>query len=112
MAMVGGHPFLVRGALLPIARSEMMLAQVLQVAPTEGGLFGEHLRRHLLNLEGDAKLLAAMQRVLARDQPLLIDTTEAFKLVSMGVVRYVGNQVEPLCDVYRQYFRDRLGVSP
>ena len=112
MAMVGGHPFLVRGALLPISRSEMTLSQVLQVAPTEGWLFGEHLRRHLLNLEGDAKLLAAMQRVLATDQPLLIDTTEAFKLMSMGVVRYVGNQVEPLCDVYRQYFRNRLGVSP
>ncbi len=112
MSMVGGHPFLVRGALVPIARGEMTLAEVLAVAPTEGGLFGEHLRRHLLNLEGDAKLLAAMKLVLAMDQPVLIDTTEAFKLVSMGVVRYEGSRVVPLCDVYRQYFGDRLGVRP
>jgi AAA-like domain len=90
----------------------MTLAQVLQVAPTEGGLFGEHLRRHLLNLEGDAKLLAAMKVVLADREPVAIDTTEAFKLVSMGVVRYVGNRVVPLCDLYRQYFGDRLGVRP
>jgi AAA-like domain/TIR domain len=112
MNMVGGHPFLVRGALQAIARGELTLAQVLHVAPTEGGLFGEHLRRHLLNLEGDAKLLAAMKVVLATDQPILIDTTEAFKLVSMGVVRYEGSRVVPLCDVYRQYFGDRLGVKP
>jgi len=112
MAMVGGHPYLVRGALLPIARGEMTLAQVLQVAPTEGGLFGEHLRRHLLNLEGDPALLAAMKQVLATDEPVLINTTEAFKLVCMGVVRYEGNRVVPLWDVYRRYVGDRWGITP
>ena len=39
-----------------------------------------------------------------------IGSTEAFKLNSMGLVKYHGNEVFPLCNLYRQYFRTRLGV--
>jgi len=47
MAMVGGHPYLVRVALYHIAREEITLQRLLQSAPTEAGFYGEHLRRHL-----------------------------------------------------------------
>src|SRR5919199_490556 len=93
MAMVGGHPCLVQAALYQIARGEMSLAQLLQIAPTEGGLYGEHLRRHLLNLEGDEKLLAAMKQVVAVEHPVSISTSEAFKLTSMGLVKFQNNSV-------------------
>ncbi|WP_197985610.1 AAA-like domain-containing protein [Leptolyngbya sp. Cla-17] len=111
MDMVGGHPFLVRAALYPIVRGELSLEQLLQLAPTEGGLYGEHLRRHLLNLEGDEKLLAAMKQVIAVDQPVSINTSEAFKLTSMGLVQFRGSEVAPSCNLYRQYFRERLRVG-
>ncbi|MCY7390930.1 MAG: AAA-like domain-containing protein, partial [Leptolyngbyaceae cyanobacterium CAN_BIN12] len=111
MAMVGGHPFLVRAALYQIARGELSLEHLLQIAPTEGGLYGEHLRRHLLNLEGDEKLLAAMKQVIAGDQPVSINTSEAFKLTSMGLVQFRGSEVAPSCGLYRQYFRERLRVG-
>ncbi|MDZ8078252.1 MAG: AAA-like domain-containing protein [Nostoc sp. DcaGUA01] len=110
MAMVGGHPFLIRAALYQIARGEMSLEQLLLIAPTEGGLYGEHLRRHLLNLEGDEKILAAMKQVVAVDHPVSISTSEAFKLTSMGLVQFQNNSVVPLCNLYRQYFRERLRV--
>jgi AAA-like domain len=108
---VGGHPYLVRAALYQIARGELLLEQLLQTAPTEGGLYGEHLRRHLLNLEGDEKLLAAMKQVIAVDQPISVSTSEAFKLTSMGLVQFRGSEVTPTCDLYRQYFRERLRVG-
>lgn len=111
MDMVGGHPFLVRAALYQIARGELSLEQLLQIAPTEGGLYGEHLRRHLLNLEGDEKLLAAMKQVIAVDQPVSINTSEAFKLTSLGLVLFRGSEVAPSCNLYRQYFRERLRVG-
>lgn len=111
MAMVGGHPYLVRAALYPIARGEISLEQLLQLAPTEGGLYGEHLRRHLLNLEGDENLLAAMKQVIAVDHPISIKTSEAFKLTSMGLVLFQGSEVMPSCNLYRQYFRERLRVG-
>ncbi|MEL7510104.1 MAG: AAA-like domain-containing protein [Cyanobacteria bacterium J06554_1] len=41
-------------------------------------------------------------------RPVQIGSTEAFKLHSMGLVRYDGNSVVPLCGLYRQYFQSRL----
>ena len=111
MATVGGHPYLVRAALYQIARGEISLEQLLQSAPTEGGLYGEHLRRHWLNLEGDEKLLAAMKQVIAVDHPISINTSEAFKLTSMGLVLFRGSEVVPSCNLYRTYFRERLRVG-
>lgn len=111
MSMVGGHPFLVRAALYEIARGEISLEHLLQIAPTEGGLYGEHLRRHLLTLEEDEKLLAAMKQVIAVNQPVTVSTSEAFKLTSLGLVQFQGSEVVPTCNLYRQYFRERLRVS-
>lgn len=111
MGMVGGHPYLVRAALYEIARGEITLERLLQIAPTEGGLYGEHLRRHLLTLEGDEKLLAAMKQVIVVNQPVSISTSEAFKLTSMGLVQFQGSEVVPTCNLYRQYFRERLKVG-
>ena len=111
MALMGGHPYLLRVALYRIAKGEVTLEQLFEMAPTEGWLYGEHLRRHLYNLEEDTKLLSAFKQVLAVREPTRIKTAEAFKLASMGLVRYQGNDVVPLCDLYRQYFQDRLGVA-
>jgi hypothetical protein len=40
-----------------------------------------------------------------------VGTTEAFKLRSMGLVKFQGNEVVPLCKLYRQYFGHRLGLK-
>lgn len=111
MSMVGGHPFLIRVALYEIARGEISLEHLLQIAPTEGGLYGEHLRRHLLTLEEEEELLAAMKQIVTVDQPISMSTSEAFKLTSLGLVRFRGSEVVPTCNLYRQYFRERLRVG-
>ena len=108
IAMVGGHPYLVRVALYHVARGEITLERLLQVAPTEEWAYGEHLRRHLLNLEEDPKLVAAIKQVVSARVPVRLKTGEAFKLFSMGLVRFQGNDVIPLCNLYRQYFLERL----
>jgi len=108
IAMVGGHPYLVRVALYHVARGEITLERLLKVAPTEEWAYGEHLRRHLLNLEEDPKLVAAIKQVVSAKVPVRLKTGEAFKLFSMGLVRYQGNDVIPLCNLYRQYFLERL----
>ncbi|NJM22802.1 MAG: CHAT domain-containing protein [Richelia sp. SM1_7_0] len=108
--LVDGHPYLLRVALYEIARGRITLNRLLETAPTEEGFYSEHLRRHLLNLQEDEELLAAFKRVLAVAQPVDVGNTAAFKLRSMGLVKLRGNSVIPLCDLYRQYFGDRLGV--
>lgn len=111
MQLVGGHPYLVRVALYQIARNRMNLEELMQVAPTEEGFYNDHLRRHLLNLSADTLLLTAVKKLVAVKVPVDVGTTEAFKLQSMGLVKFQGNAVTPLCDLYRQYFSDRLGVN-
>ncbi|MEO0739806.1 MAG: AAA-like domain-containing protein [Cyanobacteria bacterium J06649_12] len=106
--LVGGHPYLLRAALYQLARGRISLTQLLEEAPTEGGLYSDHLRRHLLNLEADQDLLSAFKQVIPAYRPVQIGSTEAFKLHSMGLVRYDGNSVVPLCGLYRQYFQSRL----
>ena len=106
--LLGGHPYLVRAALYQIARGRMTLEHLQQIAPTEEGLYGDHLRRLLLNLEDDEEMLQAMRQVIAADKPANIGSKAAFKLQCVGLIKFQGNNVLPFCDLYRQYLRDRL----
>ncbi|MEG4504464.1 AAA-like domain-containing protein [Microcoleus sp. F6_B4] len=112
MEMVGGHPYLVRVALYQVARGRITLDSLLKVAPTEEGPYYDHLRRHLVNLETDAELAATIRQVINSEQPVEIHTGEAFKLRSMGLIKFHGNAVIPLCGLYRQYFSHRLAFPP
>ncbi len=111
MAMVAGHPYLIRLALYHIARQDIKLAELLKTAPTEAGLYSDHLRRHLWNLQQHPELAAAMEAVVSATTPVRVESGAAFKLHSMGLVNLQGNEVTPRCDLYRQYFCDRFGVS-
>ncbi|MGB3493105.1 MAG: AAA-like domain-containing protein [Elainellaceae cyanobacterium] len=106
-AMVGGHPFLARVGLQYLARGELTLAQFLEVAPTQAWKFASHLSRHLGNLK-ERHLIDAMQQVIYSTQPVLLPIWEASKLDNMGLVRFSGNDVVPLCELYRQYFKQVL----
>lgn len=108
--MVGGHPYLLRAAMYHLARKRLSLKKFLRRAPTEQGIYADHLRRHLSNLREDDRLADAMKQVITADKPVKIGETETFKLRSLGLVRFEGdgNDVVPLCDLYRRYFRERL----
>lgn len=108
MKLLGGHPYLVRVALYNLAKTNESFENLLNLAPTEEGVYYEHLRRHLSNLENNNKLITALQQVITRDRPVEIGSDEAFKLRSMGLIKFRGNAVVPLCELYRLYFCDRL----
>lgn len=108
MAMVNGHPYLIRVALYEIARERMTLTHFLQIAPTEEGKYSAHLRRHLENLIKNRDLMDAMKQVITATVPVKIDSRLSFQLHSMGLVKLKGNTVVPLCNLYRQYFHSRL----
>ncbi len=109
LGMVGGHPYLVRVALYHLARQEVSLDQLLQTAPTVAGIYSDHLRRHLANLQEQPELAAALKRVVMAPTPIPLEAIAAYKLESMGLVILEGNQATPSCEVYRLYFREQLG---
>jgi hypothetical protein len=110
MRLLGGHPYLVRIALYQIARSRMTIETLMHEAATNEGLYRDHLRRLLLNLEHDEELLQAMKQVLATDKPVKLSSSITFKLRNLGLVSLQGkgSSVLPSCGLYRQYFRNRL----
>lgn len=108
MKLIGGHPYLVRFAFYRIVQGELTWEQLLKSAPTESGIYGDHLRRHLWNLNRNSVLAAAFSQVLAHQEPVSLESAHAFKLHSLGLVKLQGNGVAPSFDLYRQYFSDRL----
>jgi len=108
--LIGGHPYLVRSALYHIAVGDVTLESFLKTAPTEAGLYSDHLIGHLRALEHHPALGAAMKTVVMSETPVSLRSEEAFKLDSRGLVMRVENDVQPRCHLYRRYFRDRLGA--
>jgi len=109
MEMVGGHPYLVRLALYYVQHQDMRLEQLLQTAPTEAGIYSDHLRRHLCNLKQHPPLVAALREVVKTPAPVELDSESTFKLHSMGlIVHQRENQVTVRCDLYRRYFQCHL----
>jgi AAA-like domain/CHAT domain len=108
MEMIDGHPYLVRTALYHIATNDLTLNRFLEIAPTEEGLYEDHLYRHFLILEENKQLKSAMLKLVKSDDAVTLEPTYAFKLKSMGLAKSKGNKVIPLCNLYRIYFSDRL----
>ena len=106
--MIDGHPYLLRTALYQIAKDNLTLEQFLKVAPTDEGLFGDFLYHYLLVIEDDKLLKTAIQQVINSDIPVKLDSIQAFKLRSMGLIESKGNEVQSLCNLYRLYFQERL----
>lgn len=111
MAMVGGHPYLVQSALYHIAREGLALEPLLQDAPTEAGIYYGHLRPLLVTLTHNFPLAAAFKQTITTTEPVQLDSMVAYKLYSMGLIQWHGNQVIPRCGLYRQYFQERLEIE-
>lgn len=108
MALVGGHPYLVRLGIYHISRQDVTLNQLVKSPATEPGIYSDHLRRHLWNLEKYAELMEAMREVVSGCGPVRLRSELGFKLNSMGLVKLDGNHCIPRCRLYEGYFGDRL----
>ena len=108
MQILGGHPFLIRVALYYLIQQKQTLTQLFSIATTETSPFSDHLRRHLWQLREQPQLASGLQTVLTATNSVRLESITMFKLHSMGLVHLRGNEVTPRCQLYRQYFSDRL----
>lgn len=109
MELVGGHPYLLEQAFThlksyPAITPDLLLTK----ATTEAGIYRHHLQEHCLNLQGHPELAIAFKKVITSNSPVQLEPMSAYQLQSMGLVKLFGNEVEPRCNLYRQYFCDRL----
>ncbi len=106
--MVGGHPYLIRLALDALSTEDVSQEQLLTQAPTQGGIYGAHLRRHWNNLQSAPALATAMQQVVNAPTGVQLEPSIAYKLESMGLITLVGDEAQPSCELYQRYFQDNL----
>ncbi len=111
MEMVGGHPYLINLALYYLCREEIALPNLLQKAPTQTGIYSNHLRGHLLTLREQPELSIALNKIVTTDNSVEIDAIVAYKLESMGLIQLDGNLSKPSCELYRLYFQENLSTS-
>ncbi len=113
MAMVGGHSYLIKQAIEVVSRQDMTLEILLQSAPTASGIFRNHLERHWRYLHTNTPLATAFKTIVLADSPVEfncdLNLDDAVKLYDFGLVELLNNSAAPRYQIYRLYFRERLG---
>jgi len=113
MSLVGGSPYLIQMALYHIWHQDVSLEDVLDPASISIGIYREHLQRQHWALQQNADLSNAFAKVVTASTPIPLELVQGFKLQSLGLVQMQGNLANATCDLYAQYFRDRLqGTTP
>lgn len=111
LALTGGNPYLVQLGLHHLSLQTVALEELVQHATASDGVYGNHLRNLLLNLQQYPDLLVAMKQVVSSVSPVELETLQSFKLQSKGLIRVKDQQVVPSCNLYRQYFQQTLMIS-
>ncbi|HLO51932.1 MAG TPA: AAA-like domain-containing protein [Kamptonema sp.] len=104
MAMVGGHPYLVRLALYHLCQNGLTLDRLLQEAPTIAGIYKDYLRSFWGILQEYPELSVALKQVVKFERGVELDPIVASKLVSMGLIHIDNNRCTLSCELYRLYF--------
>lgn len=108
MNLIGGHPSLLQIAVSRLKRQVITFGELLETAATESGIYTDRLRTHLGYLQENPLLSQAMKAAVGAPDPIRLESKLAYQLESLGLVRLEGNDCRIACDLYRQYFRDRL----
>lgn len=108
MALLGGHPYLVRKALYLVASQRISASDLFSNATDDRGPFGDHLRYHLFRMHGKQELVQGFLQSIR--QNICQDELVFFRLRGAGLVRREGRAVLPRCQLYADYFREHLHV--
>jgi len=108
MAMIGGYPYLVRKALYHLKDSNLSLAEVLQNAATDVGIYRQYLQDHWANLQNYSELKAALKQIIIADSSVKLELVLEFKLLSTGLVKQNKQGLTPSCRLYRDYFAEKF----
>ncbi len=111
MSMVGGHPYLIRLALYKMSQEEMTIEKLLKEAPTDSGIYRDHLSRHLEIMGKRSKIKTVFQEILKANSPVNFSdkNREIRQLEAMGLITIEGNKAQTRCQLYRKYFGEFLG---
>lgn len=109
MALTGGNPYLIHEALnYLMLHPEMKIEKFLQDAVTEIGPYYNHLGQLLSTLQHNPNLIAAFKEVVNSRTSIKVKSPYVFQLDRMGLVEVKESGVLSSCELYSQYFSNRL----
>jgi hypothetical protein len=113
MALVGGYPWLIQHALEQMQYQDVTLNQILDTAIKETGIYSHHLQQKLLDLQHHPSLLSAFSLVInsLKIPQGEINALTLNDLAGLGLVKVEDQFVKPSCELYTQYFLNRLNLS-
>lgn len=106
-ALLGGQPYLTRKALFTMVSERLTWSELTRQAPLDQGPFGDHLRRQQWLLKDEPDLREAFKQII--EQGHCADEMALFRLLQAGLVKGSGEVYTCRCELYRLYFRDKLG---
>jgi hypothetical protein len=106
IALLGGHPYLVRRSLYLVASRQMSSTELFTNATAEHGPFGDHLRHHLSLLHGKTELIQGLLQIIRQNN--CEDKRVFWRLRGAGLVREARRVLMPRCQLYAEYFRENL----
>ncbi|MGP1387159.1 MAG: AAA-like domain-containing protein [Thainema sp.] len=105
MALVGGHPELIRIALYHLSQDNLSLNNLARSAVTPNGIFHNYLQQMLVYVQDGPEQLAQLRSLVMSDIPVSLDPILAYQLEGTGLIKSIDNGwiIEP--NLYREYFR-------
>ena len=109
-SLVGGHPYLLQLAFYHLATTDKTMDQLLQQIKINGGIYEDFLLDLLETLNTRTELKNWFQLLLSEAKN--IEPKKQFikinQLQAMGLIKYENNTVNVSCQLYQDYFSDRL----
>jgi hypothetical protein len=106
LTLLHGHPFLTRRALYAMVSEGLTWSELSRVAPTDGGPFGDHLRRQYWAVRDRPELKKALKEIVASGR--CSDDMALFRLLRAGLVKGSGDAYTCRCRLYKRYFEEKL----
>jgi hypothetical protein len=106
MEQIGGHPFLIRKALYELASGNYTFWDLTEKASKDDGPFGDHLRRHYLNLSHDKIYLEVMRNIIFKNYSK--NDLVCNKLRAAGLIKGSTPSFRPGFRIYYDYFKSKM----
>jgi hypothetical protein len=108
MAIIGGHPYLVRLAFYHLINDNLSLNKLLDEAATLSGIYSKYLRFHWQTLEKTPELMLAIKQIIINNNTIKLEPIIAYKLESMGLVKLNKDNISLSCQLYHSYFLSQV----
>lgn len=106
MFLLGGHPYLTRLAFYVLVTKKLTWDQFQSVHIVELESINEHLRHHYDLLQKEPELKETLKQIIAHGH--CEDQQSFSRLLRAGLVKGSQNKCRCRCQLYRQYFEEKL----